>query len=95
MPAQPAANAVRTCQSSARAWASSELRSESRPASVTTQRPVAGDVLEPREVGLELRARLEEHVEADEVDERQLEVLGARVVDVGDERARVLLLAAW
>ena len=36
------------------------------------QRAVAGDVLQPREVGLELRARLEEDVEADEVDERQL-----------------------
>ena len=74
------------------AWAPSELRSESRPASVTSSGPVAGDVLEAGEIGLELGARLEEDVEADEVDEGQLEVLGAGVVDVGDERLGVLLL---
>ena len=56
------------------------------------QRAVARDVLEPGQVRLELRARLEVDVEADEVEERQLEVLGGRVVDVGDERVRVLVL---
>ena len=56
------------------------------------QGPVAADVLEPREIGLELRTGLQEDVEADDVDERKLEVLRARVVDVGDERPGVACL---
>ena len=58
------AKAVRTCQSSARACASSLLRRRVEAGLGHDQRAVAGDVLEPRQVGLELAARLEEHVEA-------------------------------
>ena len=56
------------------------------------QRPVAGDVLQAGEVGRDCESRLEVDVEADEVEEGQLEVLGRRVVDVGDERRRILVL---
>ena len=72
VPAQPAAKAVRTCQSSARAWASSLLRSAVEAGLGDHERAVAGDVLQPRQVGLELRPGLEEDVEADEVEEREL-----------------------
>ena len=73
-----------------RACASSRVAQRVEAGLGDDERPVAGDVLEPSEVGRELRARLEEHVEAHEVDERQREVLGARIVHVGDQRARVL-----
>jgi hypothetical protein len=46
---------------------------------------VAGEVLEAGEVGLEAVAVFEVDVEADEVDEGEVEVLGGGVVDVGDE----------
>ena len=53
---------------------------------------VAGEVVEPREIRLEPLPRLEIHVEAEEVGERQVQVFGRRIVDVGDEPVRVLLL---
>ena len=53
------------------------------------QRPLAGDVVEARQVRLERSVGLEVDVEADKVEEGQLQVLGGRVVDVGDERSRV------
>ena len=87
-PAQPAANAARICRSSSRAWTSTPWLRLSRPISVDQQRPLAGDVVEAREVGLERLLGLEVDVEADEVEERQLQVLGRGVVDVGDERVR-------
>src|SRR5256886_2530036 len=40
------------------------------------ERPVPGDVLQARQVGLEAVLRLEIHVEADEVEERQPQVFG-------------------
>ena len=49
------------------------------------QRPIAGEVLQAREIGVELITRLEVDVEADEVEERQPQVLGRGVVDVRDE----------
>ena len=92
-PGGPAGEGAATCQSSARACASWLWRRLSRPVSVTISGRSPADVLEPGEVGLELRPGLEEDVEADDVHERQLEVLRAGVVDVGDERPRVLVLA--
>ena len=77
-PAQPAANAVRTCQSSARACAVVAVAAAVEPDLRHEQRPVAGEVLQAGEIGLEPLARLEIDVEADEVEERQLEVLGRR-----------------
>ena len=56
------------------------------------QGPVAGDVLEPRQVGRERPLRLQVDVEGHEVEERELEVLRRREVDVGDEALGVLLL---
>jgi len=56
------------------------------------ERPVARDVLEAREVGLEPVLRLEVHVEADEVEKRQPQVFGGRVVDVGDKPVGVFFL---
>ena len=78
----PASRAPSACRSS-------PLRSAVEPDLAHQQRPVAGEVLQPREVRLEARSlRLEVDVEADEVEERQLQVLGRRVVDVGDEPVR-------
>ena len=54
------------------------------------QRLLAGQVLQPVEVGLQRLAAFQIDVEADDVDERQLQVLGRREVDVGDQRTRVL-----
>jgi hypothetical protein len=56
------------------------------------QRLLPRQVLEPRQVRIEAVGRLEIDVEADEVQEGQIQVLGRRVVDVGDEPARVLRL---
>jgi hypothetical protein len=55
------------------------------------QRSIAGEVLEPGEVGLQPVAILEVDVEAVEVEERQLQVLGGGIVDVRDQRAGILL----
>ena len=48
-------------------------------------RPLTRQGVQPSEVGLEPLLRLEVHVEADEVQEIELQVLGGRIVDVGDE----------
>jgi hypothetical protein len=56
------------------------------------QRPVAGQVLEPRQIRVETLARLEVDVEAHEVQEWQVEVFGRGIVDVSDEAARILSL---
>ena len=56
------------------------------------QRAVAGDVVEPGEIRLHRLVRFEVDVEADQIEKRQLEVFGRRVVDVGDERVPVDLL---
>jgi hypothetical protein len=56
------------------------------------ERPVTGDALQPCQVGLETITRLEVHVEAHEVHERQVEVLRRGIVHVRDERARILEL---
>src|SRR5215208_5294541 len=44
------------------------------------KRPIAGKVLQPREVGLERGLGLEEDVEADQTNNRDAKVLGARVI---------------
>jgi hypothetical protein len=56
------------------------------------ERLVAGLVVQAREVGLERVPVLEVDVEGVEVDERELEVLRRREVDVGDQPAGVLVL---
>src|SRR5438093_10653914 len=56
------------------------------------ERTIADEVLQPRQVRVEPVFRLEVDVEADEVEERQLEVLRGRVVDVRHEAVRILLL---
>ena len=53
-------------------------------------RAIAGQVVETGQVGLQALPRLEVHVEADHVEERQFQVLGRGVVHVRDERPRVL-----
>src|SRR5437899_6902415 len=90
-PAQPAANAVRTCQSSDRAWALSLWRRLSRPSSLMRSGRSPA-MFWRREVGLEPVLRLEVHVEADEVEKRQPQVFGGRVVDVGDKPVGVFFL---
>ena len=55
------------------------------------QRAIVGQVLQPREIALELLAALEVDVEGEEVEARQPQVLGRGEVDVGDQRAGVLL----
>src|ERR687897_3758799 len=65
------------------------------PATVETdlreeQRAVTGQVVESREIRIESRRMLEVDVEADEIDEREIEILRRRIVHVGHERARVL-----
>jgi hypothetical protein len=54
------------------------------------ERPVAGEVLQPSEIRLEPFLGFEVHVEAQEVEEREREVLRGRIVDVRDETGRVL-----
>ena len=54
------------------------------------QGTVAGEVLKAREIRRQAPRRLEIHVEADQVDEGQLEVFGGRIVDVGDQRGGIL-----
>ncbi len=54
------------------------------------QRTIAREVLQAVEVRAELLAALEEDVEAEEVEEPEVEVLGRRVVDVRHERGFVV-----
>ena len=73
------------------------LRGLAVPAAVETdlgeeERPVARDVLQARQVRLQARARLQVHVEADEVEEGKLQVLGRRIVHVRDEASRIDVL---
>ncbi len=56
------------------------------------QRAVTGDVVQPGQIGGQPLARFEVDVEADDVEERQLQVLRRRIVHVGDERAGIDLL---
>ena len=56
------------------------------------ERKVVGDVLKPRQVGVEGLRSLEVDVEARQVEERQVQVLGRGEVDVGDQSLRILLL---
>ena len=56
------------------------------------ERTLPGDVLQPGEVSLQLRLRLEIDVEANQVDERQLQVFGRGVIDVRHEAGGVLVL---
>ena len=49
------------------------------------QRPIAGDVLKPSHVGVEGVGRFEVDVEANQVEKRQLQVLGGWIVGVGDQ----------
>src|SRR5204862_6947439 len=56
------------------------------------QRLFAGEVLQPIEIALEPLARLQINVEAEKIEERQAQVLRRRKIDVGNERARILLL---
>ena len=56
------------------------------------ERAIARQVVQAGKVGLEAIARLEIDVEAHEVEERQPQVLGGRVVDVRDEAVRILRL---
>src|SRR5438093_633882 len=60
--------------------------------SPSDQRPVAGHVLQAGEVGAEPLLRFEVDVEADQVQEGEVEVLGRGIVDVGDEGAGILRL---
>ncbi len=55
------------------------------------QRAIVGQVLQPREVALEQLAPLQVDVERQEVKARQPQVLGGWEVDVGDQRAGVLI----
>ena len=54
------------------------------------QRPVARKVLQAREVGLMTLLRLQVDVEANKVQERKLEILGSRIVHVGDKTVCIL-----
>ena len=53
---------------------------------------VAGDGLQPGEIGLQPILGFEVHVERDEVEERELEILRGRVVHIRDEPVWILLL---
>ena len=46
---------------------------------------VAGDVLQTREIRAQVALPMQIHVERDHVDKRQVEILGRRVVDVGEQ----------
>src|SRR2546421_6038052 len=48
------------------------------------QRSVARQVVQPRQVGGEGLLRLQVDVETNEIDERELQILGGGIVDVGD-----------
>src|SRR5439155_498263 len=67
-------------------WRGNAYRSSPDPVSTILPRYI------PRQVRLVGRAGLEVDVEAQEVEKRELQVLGRRVVDVRDEPARVLAL---
>jgi len=54
------------------------------------ERPVAGKYLKPGKVRSEPRLRLEVYVEASQVEERQIQILGGWVVDVAHEALGVL-----
>src|SRR5205823_7321191 len=54
------------------------------------ERPVTGEVLQPGQVATEVRLPFEEHVEGEEVERVEREVLGGRVVRVGDELVGIL-----
>ena len=52
------------------------------------QRLVAGDVLQPREIRAQLRLAVQIDVERADVEEREIEKLGRRKVDVGEQAVR-------
>ncbi len=56
------------------------------------ERAVAGEVLQPGEIGVEALLRLEIDVEAQQIQERQPEVFRGGVIHVGDQPVRVSLL---
>ncbi len=49
------------------------------------QRLVAGDVLQPRQIGAQLRLAMQVDVEGADVEEREIEKFGRRKVDVGEQ----------
>ena len=52
------------------------------------QRFLAGDVLQPREIGAQLGLAMQVDVERADVEEREIEKLGRRKVDVGEQAVR-------
>jgi hypothetical protein len=52
------------------------------------QRLVAGDMLQPREVGAQLRLAMQVDVERTDIEERKVEEFGGREVHVGEQRLR-------
>ena len=93
VPATPRSTAVSSCQSSTSAcWRSPSAPSPAGiPTSPKHERPVAGQMVEAGQVAAEVGLSLEEDVEHQEVEALERQVLGGRVVGVGDELLGVLL----
>ena len=86
----PRANARANLLSMAPACAASPLPAAVEPDLAHDQRAFAREVLQPREVRGEPFAGLQVDVERQEVDEPEIEILGRRVVHVGDQRPGIL-----
>jgi hypothetical protein len=72
------------------------LRQLAMPHTVETQlgqqqRAVAADVLQTRQVGLQLTLSLQIDIERNHIEKGQVEVFRRRIIDVGDDRLGVLL----
>ena len=75
----------------------SSLRLVSIPVAVESdfryqQRTIAGEILEPREIGLIFVLRLEENVETNQIEKGQIQIFRRWIVCVGNENFRILFL---
>ena len=55
------------------------------------QGPIPGDGVQAAQVGFEAFLRFQVDVKANKIQKRQLQVLGGRIIDIGDQTLRVLL----
>src|SRR5437016_5172657 len=56
------------------------------------QRSLVGEVLQPRQVGIEGRLSLQINIEADDIEEWQLQVFGRRIVNISEETCGIFCL---
>ncbi len=89
-PHAPSANAVRMCIAVMRGLAVGAFADAVGAGFGEQQRPLAGDVLQPREVGAQVGLAVQVDVERADVEGVDVEILGRREVDVGEQALRAI-----